>query len=397
MSTYETRKARSEAANRAFYAFMDAYAEAIGEKPAIDDPETKAARRLAAEAFGFFTAYPATDDDRATVSAMVEAIADRARESAALAHYQTADAAARRAESFAEAAEWAADKIENDPAGDLAEWAHAARAFAAHAAEAANAARLICNYDRNTTFADYETSAYAANALEYIDMRAADAAAAADRAEEAAARAEEAARRAKADDAAARFCAALTEATGEVPYFEDAASVCKVARDDIAGEHRSTALDRDAVNLMTEAIADAARKNAAFRANQAANDAITDANRAYEEADNWQAFFIELAEKEAAEAARLAVVANDQTITAKAGAVSAMIKRVREEIAAAAPIYQRYELLAYLGEPDDYDVDAIEAEATAYDPKTGAQVWTAFGDDLAAIAERHEIVTYYAI
>lgn len=83
MSTYETKKARSEAANRAFYAFMDAYADAIGEKPAIDDPETKAARRLAAEAFGFFTAYPVTDDDRATVSAMVEAIADRARATAA--------------------------------------------------------------------------------------------------------------------------------------------------------------------------------------------------------------------------------------------------------------------------------------------------------------------------
>ena len=330
MSTYETKKARSEAANRAFYAFMDAYADAIGEKPAIDDPETKAARRLAAEAFGFFTAYPATDDDRATVSAMVEAIADRARESAALAHYQTADAAARRAESFAEAAEWAADKIENDPAGDLAEWAHAARAFAAHAAEAANAARLICNYDRNTTFADYETSAYAANALEYIDMRAADAAAAADRAEEAAARAEEAARRAKADDAAARFCAALTEATGEVPYFEDAASVCKVARDDIAGEHRSTALDRDAVNLMTEAIADAAR-------------------------------------------------AADP-----------------EDLEEPAPIYQRYELLAYLGDPEAYDVDAIEAEATRF-TADGARVWAAFGEELAAIAERHEIVTYYAI
>lgn len=254
MSTYETKKARSEAANRAFYAFMDAYADAIGEKPAIDDPETKAARRLAAEAFGFFTAYPVTDDDRATVSAMVEAIADRARETAALAHYQTADAAARTAESFAEAAEWAADEIENDPAGDLAGMAHAAQTFAAHAAEAANAARLICAYDRAVTFADYETSAYAAHALEYIDKRTADAAHAAARAEEAAARAE----------------------------------------------------------------------------------------------------------------------------------------------AAAAPIYQRHELLAYLGEPDAYDVEAIEAEATRF-TADGARVWSAFGEDLAAIAERHEIVTYYAI
>lgn len=61
-----------------------------------------------------------------------------------------------------------------------------------------------------------------------------------------------------------------------------------------------------------------------------------------------------------------------------------------------APIYQRYELLAYLGDPDAYDVDAIEAEATRF-TADGARVWSAFGGDLAAIAERHEIVTYYAI
>jgi len=94
MSTYETKKARSEAANRAFYAFMEAYAEAIGERPAKDDPETRAARKIAAEAFGFFTAYPVTDDDRATVSAMVEAIADRARADAAEKANQAANAAA---------------------------------------------------------------------------------------------------------------------------------------------------------------------------------------------------------------------------------------------------------------------------------------------------------------
>lgn len=62
--------------------------------------------------------------------------------------------------------------------------------------------------------------------------------------------------------------------------------------------------------------------------------------------------------------------------------------------AAPAPTYQRYELETFLGEPDDYDVDAIEAEATRYDPKTGRTVWTAFGSDLAAIAERHELYSY---
>lgn len=61
-----------------------------------------------------------------------------------------------------------------------------------------------------------------------------------------------------------------------------------------------------------------------------------------------------------------------------------------------APIYQRYELLAYLGDPDAYDIEAIEAEATAYDP-AGRQVWAAFGEDLAAIAEKHELYQYSAI
>ena len=76
-STYERNQERSEKANAAFYAFMDAYAEAIGEHPTEDDPETRAARKIATEAFGYLTPYPVTDNDRATVDAMVEAIADR--------------------------------------------------------------------------------------------------------------------------------------------------------------------------------------------------------------------------------------------------------------------------------------------------------------------------------
>lgn len=58
-----------------------------------------------------------------------------------------------------------------------------------------------------------------------------------------------------------------------------------------------------------------------------------------------------------------------------------------------APTYQRYELEAYLGDPNAYDVDAIEAEATRF-TANGARVWVAFGDDLAAIAERHELYSY---
>lgn len=54
--------------------------------------------------------------------------------------------------------------------------------------------------------------------------------------------------------------------------------------------------------------------------------------------------------------------------------------------------YQRAELEAFLGEyVDAYDVDAIEDEATEYDPKTGAQLWTPEAvSDLMSICERHE-------
>ena len=208
------------------------------------------------------------------------------------------------------------------------------------------------------------------------------------------------------DRAADALISAYAEAIGDAVTADDPEAIAahRVARACI-GLTTATDDDRATVAQMVEAIADAAREAAAFKANQAANDAITDANRAYEELENrydnenwqgWTAQFIEQAQQSAAEAARLAVVANDKTITAKAGAVSAMIKRVCEQIAAAAPTYQRYELLAYLGDPDAYDVDAIEAEATRF-TADGAQVWTAFGDDLAAIAERHELFTYYAI
>jgi hypothetical protein len=65
-----------------------------------------------------------------------------------------------------------------------------------------------------------------------------------------------------------------------------------------------------------------------------------------------------------------------------------------EDLEEPAPIYQRHELLAYLGDPEAYDVDAIEAEATRY-TADGNRVWSAFGEDLAAIAERHQLVTYW--
>lgn len=129
----------------------------------------------------------------------------------------------------------------------------------------------------------------------------------------------------KADDAAASFCAAYTDTTGIVPFFEDAAAVCRVARADVAHEYGVTASDRETVSAMIEELADATR---------------------------------------------------------------------RTQTAEPRPTYQRYELLAYLGEPDDYDVTAIEHDATAYDPATGRTVWAVDAETLAAIAERHQLQFY---
>jgi len=58
--------------------------------------------------------------------------------------------------------------------------------------------------------------------------------------------------------------------------------------------------------------------------------------------------------------------------------------------------YQRYELEAFLGDfLEEYDVAAIEAEATEYDPATGRTVWTPEAvRDLWTICERHELYSY---
>lgn len=56
------------------------------------------------------------------------------------------------------------------------------------------------------------------------------------------------------------------------------------------------------------------------------------------------------------------------------------------------PVYQRDELLSYLGAyVDEYDVDAIELEVTKYDPIRGCLVWMVFGDDLSDVCVRHEL------
>lgn len=117
------------------------------------------------------------------------------------------------------------------------------------------------------------------------------------------------------------------------------------------------------------------------------------------EQDIWQAAYrvaaVEIIPEDDRPAGYTTATAEDRA--AVVAMVEAIADRARAEEPAPAPIYQRYDLEAFLGEPDAYDVDAIEAEATEYDPRTGALVWAVFGSDLAAIAERHELFTYAAI
>lgn len=123
-------------------------------------------------------------------------------------------------------------------------------------------------------------------------------------------------------------------------------------------------------------------------------------------------FSADYAEILAREAAELAAEAGTSSAASIAEAVAEYAERARfyaisaeetaEQNAAEAmarAVYQRCALEAYLGDyADDYDVSAIEAEATEYDPKTGRTVWTPEAvRDLWSICERHELYSYYAI
>lgn len=138
-----------------------------------------------------------------------------------------------------------------------------------------------------------------------------------------------------------------------------------VAADDVAGMHIATDADRATVADMLEEIAEDTAWSAVYATLRKDPDVTPEEMR--EIMDNPRAYLMS--------AARAAIA---------------------EDLEEPAPIYQRYELLAYLGDPDAYDVEAIEAEATRY-TADGARVWAAFGEDLAAIAERHELFAYYAI
>ena len=90
---------------------------------------------------------------------------------------------------------------------------------------------------------------------------------------------------------------------------------------------------------------------------------------------------------------------SDRMLVAIAQAMRAELDSIEAEEAAdraepaAREVYQRAELEAFLGEyVDAYDVDAIEDEATEYDPNTGAQLWTPEAvRDLMSICECYEL------
>lgn len=155
--------------------------------------------------------------------------------------------------------------------------------------------------------------------------------------------------------AANRAALALLDAyavvIGEYPEEYDPESIAayRVARDEIAGSHiRATAEELEIVADMVEAIAEDVRDLAAVRLEYATRPADLTA---------YQSEFC-------------------------------TFEPTRE-------IYQRYELEAYLGDyTDDYDLEAIEAEATEYDPKTSRTYWKR-DVDLWSVCERHELAAYY--
>lgn len=173
---------------------------------------------------------------------------------------------------------------------------------------------------------------------------------------------------------------AYAEAIGEHPTDDDpeTRAALRVARFCVAGRGALHAGDRETVAAMVEAIAE--RTHAA--------EAIEDAREAWTGPDCYR---IAYSDGPAYGEARYYETAEDLARDLASAYQSATETHLPYAERHERPTYQPYELEAFLGEPDAYDVDAIEAEATAYDPRTGARVWTAFGDDLAAIAERHAI------
>lgn len=207
-----------------------------------------------------------------------------------------------------------------------------------------------------------------------------------------------------ANRAAAAFVAAYAEASGEDLTEDDdeTRAAYLVARDEITGtSERATDYDRAMVDGMIQTIAAAVAYMRPFVVADAASRAFV---AAYAEAIG-ETIVESDPEARASHLVARAEIAGSHASDYDRAMVRDMLEAIAErwtqdheqyaaEFAAPAPTYQRHELEAYLGEPDAYDVEAIEAEATAYDPKSGARVWVAFGEDLAAICERHELYEY---
>lgn len=155
--------------------------------------------------------------------------ADNARKHARKAHTYAADEAARNA---------AIEVLEAELA--ISELAYTIGEALADEANATNAERMSAH---NAAFAELTAQPWTATAEDRAAVNAMVEAIA------------KGAAAAKADAAAASFCAAYEDATGNPPYFEEAASVCRVARTDIAGQPIATDEDRAIVARMVEAIA----------------------------------------------------------------------------------------------------------------------------------------------
>lgn len=165
--------------------------------------------------------------------------ADNARKHARKAHTYAADEAARNAANAVIEAEMTITEKAHDIAEALADEANATNAQRIHANMAA--------------FAELTAQPWTATAEDRAAVNAMVEAIA----EEAETDTPE---NYAADAAAATFCAAYEDATGEPPYYEEAVSVCKVAREEIAGQPIATDEDRETVAYMLEAIAQRNRR-----------------------------------------------------------------------------------------------------------------------------------------
>lgn len=328
-----THAAQISAANAAAVSLLNAYAEAIGEYPDENDPETVAAYRVARDELTGGD-HRATREDRETVDAMVEAIASQIYGIVIL----DADGAETEVMSYQ-------TKAERDET------------------------------ERHLNLSEYD---YMGAMGEYDYYREPDRAAEAD---------------AAADALTREYRAIVNDhpTTTPDPCTREAEAARRVARHDIARELGSTREDREIVSYMVEAIA-----------LQAAEEAETEAAYAAFEANRREHIGEYLVKYEWSGEGLYRIAWSDggqksdphhyETAEELAADLTSAYQHATEThqpYAERLEYYERAELLAYLGEPSDFDVDAIEQEATDTD-EHGSRYWTADAEELAAIAQRNQ-------